>query len=81
MLIAIPPAHWDAFETMPAAAFAAVMVMLAGAVNMRHYKKHPRGPKRPQPPRVHDPAHPHVSTHKLLEERKKRKLATKSEKG
>ncbi len=77
MLIAIPPAHWDAFETMPAAAFAAVMVMLAGAVNMRHYKKHPRGPKRPQPPRVHDPAHPHVSTHKLLEERKKRKLTTK----
>ena len=77
MMIAIPPAHWDAFETMPAAAFAAVMVMLAGAVNMRHYKKHPRGPKRPQPPRVHDPAHPHVSTHKLLEERKKRKLTTK----
>jgi hypothetical protein len=30
MLIAIPQAHWDAFETMPAAAFAAVMVMLAG---------------------------------------------------
>jgi hypothetical protein len=77
MLIAIPPAHWDAFETMPAPAFAAVMVMLAGAVNLSHYRKHPRGPKRPQPPRLHDPAHPHVSTHKLLEERKKRKLTTK----
>ena len=76
MLIAVPPAHWDAFETMPAAAFAAVMVMLAGAVNLSHYRKHPRGPKRPQPPRVHDPAHPHVSTHRLLEERKaKRKQA------
>jgi len=70
MLIAIPPAHWDPFETMPAAAFAAVMVMLAGAVNLSHYRKHPRGPKRPQPPRVHDPASPHVSTHRLLEERK-----------
>jgi hypothetical protein len=70
MLIAIPPSHWDTFETMPAAPFAAAMVMLAGAVNLSHYRKHPRGPKRPQPPRVHDPAHPHVSTHRLLEERK-----------
>ena len=78
MLIAIPPQHWDAFETMPAAAFAAVLVSLAGAVNLSHYKKHPRGPKRTPPPRVHDRASPHVSTHKLLAERKaKRKQATK----
>ena len=78
MLIAIPPAHWDAFEAMPAAAFAAAMVSLAAAVNLSHYRKHPRGPKRPRPPRVHDRASPHVSTHKLLEERKaKRKQATK----
>ena len=78
MLIAIAPPHWDAFETMPAAAFAAVMVSLAGAVNLSHYKKHPRGPKRPRPPRVHDRSSPHVSTHKLLEERKaKQKQATK----
>ena len=78
MLIAIPPPHWDAFETMPAAAFAAEMVALAGAVNLSHYKKHPRGPKRPRPPRVHDPSRPHVSTHKLLEERKaQRKQVTK----
>jgi hypothetical protein len=78
MLIAIPPAHWDAFETMPAAAFAAGLVALAGAVNLSHYKKHPRGPKRPQPPRLHDPASPHVSTHRLLKERKaKRKQATR----
>ena len=78
MLIAIPPHHWDAFETMPAAAFAAELVSLAGAVNLSHYRKHPRGPKRPRPPRVHDRASPHVSTHKLLEERKaKRRQATK----
>ncbi len=78
MLIAILPAHSDPFETMPAAAFAAGMVALAGAVNLSHYRKHPRGPKRPQPPRVHDRASPHVSTHRRLEERKaKRKQATK----
>ena len=78
MLIAIPPHHWDPFEAMPAAAFAAELVSLAGAVNLSHYRKHPRGPKRPRPPRVHDRASPHVSTHKLLEQRKaKRKQATK----
>ena len=78
MLIAVPPHHWDAFETMPAAAFAAELVALAGRVNLSHYRKHPRGPKRPRPPRVHDRASPHVSTHKLLEERKaKRKQAAK----
>ena len=82
MLIAIGPAHWDPFEAMPARTFAAVMVSLAAAVNLAHYKKHPRGPKRPRPPRVHDRASPHVSTHKLLEERKaKRKQATKPKKG
>ena len=73
MLIAVPPPHWDAFETMPAAAFAAVLVPLAAAVNLSHYKKHPRGPKRPRPPRVHDRATPHVSTHRLLEEKKARR--------
>jgi IS4 transposase len=78
MLIAIPPAHWDPFEQMPAAAFAAEIVALAGAVNLSHFKKHPRGPKLPQPPRVHDPASPHVSTHRLIEARKaKRKQATR----
>ena len=82
MLIAIGPAHWDAFETMPAAAFAAELVSLATAVNLSHYRKHPRGPKRPQPHRVHDRASPHVSTHRLLEDRKaKCKQTTRPEKG
>jgi hypothetical protein len=78
MLIAIGPSHWDQFERMPAAAFAAELVSLAGAVNLSHYKKHPRGPKRPQPPRVHDRASPHVSTHRLLAGQKaKRQQATR----
>ena len=78
MLIAIAPHHWDPFETMPPTTFAAEMVALAGAVNLPHFRKHPRGPKRPQPKRVHDPARPHVSTHRLLEQEKaKRKQATR----
>ena len=78
MLIAIAPHQWDPFETMPPTTFAAEMVALAGAVDLSHFRKHPRGPKRPQPPRVHDRASPHVSTHRLLEEAKaKRKQATR----
>ena len=78
MLIAIAPHHWDPFETMPPTAFAAEMVALAGAVNPSHFRKYPRGPDRPQPPKVHDRASPHVSTHRLLDEAKaKRKQATR----
>ena len=76
MMIAIPHEHWRVFATMPREAFAAVLLMLAGKVNLRHFQKHPRGPKKPQPKREYDPAHPHVSTAKLLELRSPRKRRT-----
>lgn len=73
MLMAIPPRKWSVFEKMADAQFTAVMLMLAGKVNLAHYKKHPRGPKKPQPKRTYDPAHPHVSTSKILDQRKPKK--------
>jgi hypothetical protein len=73
MMIAIPQEHWRVFGRMSAAQFAAAMLMLAGKVNLRHFKKHPRGPKKPQPARTYDPAHPHVSIAKLLQHRQPRK--------
>lgn len=76
MLIAIPPEHWRTFATMPSSQFVGVMLMLAGKVNLRHFQKHPRGPKKPQPKRSYDPAHPHVSTAKLLAMRSTRKRRT-----
>jgi IS4 transposase len=76
MMIAIPEENWEVFATMPPAEFIAVMLMLAGKVNLRHFKKHPRGPKKPQPPRTYDPKHPHVSTAKLLSARSPRKTRT-----
>ena len=76
MLIAIPPHEWQVFARTTPGQFAAVMLMLAGKVNLRHYKKHPRGPKKPQPERTYDPAHPHVSTARLLEQRPPRKRRT-----
>lgn len=45
---------------------AAALVRLADHVNLGKLKKHPRGPKKPAAPRKHDPAHPHVSTARIL---------------
>ena len=73
MMIAIPEEHWRVFGAMSPEDFVAVMLMLAGKVNLRHLKKHPRGPKKPQPPRTCDPAHPHVSTARILAKRQPRK--------
>ena len=76
MMIAVPLPHWRVFGAVTAAQFAQSMLALAGKVNLRHFKKHPRGPKKPRPPRTYDPEHPHVSTAKLLEQRKAGKTLT-----
>lgn len=76
MMIAIPDQHWSVFGKMSPAQFAAVLLMLAGKVNLRHFKKHPRGPKRKPPKRTYDPKHPHVSTARLLEKRTRTKRKT-----
>jgi hypothetical protein len=73
MMIAIPLEHWQVFAVMTPVVFAKTMLMLAGKVNLRHFQKHPRGPKKPQPKRTYDPKHPHVSTAKLLEQRSRRR--------
>jgi IS4 transposase len=73
MLIAIPQAHWGIFNRMTPEQFVEVMLMLASQVDLAQFKKHPRGPKKPQPKRIYDPTHPHVATARLLEHRKPRR--------
>ena len=73
MMIAIGPQHWEALGALPPQRFAQTMLMLAGHVQLRQFQKHPRGPKKPPPKRRYDPAHPHVSTARLLAERKRKK--------
>lgn len=73
MMIAIPPEHWGVFGQMSPQEFVAVMLLLARRVNLRHFRKHPRGPKKPPPQRSYDPAHPHVSTARILAQRQTRK--------
>ncbi len=76
MMIAIPHAHWQIFAVMTPVLFGQAMLMLAGKMNLRHFQKHPRGPKKPSPKKTYDPEHPHVSTAKLLNQRPPRKRRT-----
>jgi IS4 transposase len=65
MEAAIEPRKWSKFQTLSTAALVAVLRQLAENVDLRHFRKHPRGPKKPQPRRVGKNGG-HVSTAKLL---------------
>lgn len=73
MMIAIPEASWRTFTELSTDEFVADLQMLASKINLAHYKKHPRGPKKPKPKATYDPAHPHVATSRLLKQRPTRK--------
>jgi hypothetical protein len=70
MSIAISMEEWAAFGEMSRSEFVEQLRDLAGAVKLGAFKKHPRGPKKPQPERIKDPKTPHVSTAKILKQRK-----------
>jgi hypothetical protein len=66
MMIAVPEQKWSIFQTMSMEAFTRTLLQLANKVNLAKFKKHKRGPKKPQPKRSRDSNRPHVSTAKLL---------------
>lgn len=69
MAIAIPEAKWEAFHTLSTSALATLLRQLAANVDLRLFRKHPRGPKKPRPARTQHKNKPHVSTAKLLAKR------------
>lgn len=71
MLIAISEEYWVEFRKLSTAQLIKLLKMLSKKVKLSRFKKHPRGPKKPKPKRVFDPKHPHVSTAKLIANRKK----------
>ena len=71
MMIAIPPPEWQVFRHLTVPELAEVLIELAGKVRLAKFRKHPRGPKKPRPPRQFDPKHPHQATAKLLVNRRK----------
>ena len=66
MMIAVPETHWEIFRTLPIRKLAATLKDLAGRVNLKRYRKHPRGPKKPPPKKSKYANGGHVSTFKLI---------------
>jgi IS4 transposase len=71
MMVALPPEDWLVFRTLTAADLAAVLRQVARAVDPVRYRKAHRGPKKPPPEREKYQHGGHVSTHKLIQNRKK----------
>jgi hypothetical protein len=71
MMIAIPAEHWHVFAGLTATAFAGLLQELAGKIRLAAFRRHRRGPKKPPVKRRYSKKHPHVSTAKLLEKRRR----------
>ncbi len=70
MMIAIAPQEWRCFEQFNFIQLATVLKDLASFVQLKAFRRHPRGPKKPQPKRTRPKNKPHVSTAKLLAQTK-----------
>jgi IS4 transposase len=71
MMIAIAIPHWIIFRDLDACAMADLLRELAAKVKLSRYKKAPTRARKPRTPRKHNPEHPHVSTAKILAERRR----------
>jgi hypothetical protein len=71
MMIAVPEQQWVEFQRMSTHELVAVLRMLSENVKLSRFKKHPRGPKKPQPKRKSCKGSPHVSTARIIAKRKK----------
>lgn len=69
MMIAVPGPHWDIFRRLAAEDFAAVLRDLAARIDLRRFRKHRRGPKKPPPKKLSGAKIHHVATARILKER------------
>lgn len=70
LMIALPPARWSVAATMPRAEVVDLLRQIARNADLERYQKHPREPKKPPPQRATSTQKPHVSTAKLLAQRR-----------
>jgi hypothetical protein len=70
MMIAIPEEEWRIFSRMQPTEMVTTLITLAQKVRLTAYRKSPRGPKKPRPKHEGTTKASHVSTAKLLRERK-----------
>ncbi len=71
MMIALPPRSWSRFQRAPQDDYLDLLIRIATAVDLFRYRKHKRGPKKLQPKRTKYADKPHVSTARLLWDRKR----------
>jgi IS4 transposase len=71
MMITIPEDEWTVFHGLPASEMGEVLRELARRVRLSHYRKQPRGPKKPKPKKASGYDKKHLSTAKLLRNQKK----------
>lgn len=71
MAIAIEEEEWNVFNTSTPTQLAQFLKKLARNVDISKYLKHPRGPKKPKAKPKSDPKRPHVSTAKIIAQRKR----------
>ena len=72
MMIALPPEDWSDLGTMDLTQFSALLQDWTNSVNLKAFTSSPRKPKKKKPKPPYDPRHPHVSTARLLTEKKSR---------
>jgi IS4 transposase len=70
MMIALPPDEWTIFRVMSVAEFAAQLKEMAAHMDLGLYRKSKRGPKKPPPPMDQYRNGGHVSTYKILRDKK-----------
>ncbi len=71
MMIALPPEDWSDLATMSLPQFSSLLQDWAGKVKLEAFTSTKRKPKKKKPKPPYDPRHPHVSTARLLAEKKK----------
>jgi hypothetical protein len=70
MMIALPTVEWEKFGDISLTEFSQLLQNWARLVNLSAFTSSPRKPKKKKPKPPYDPKHPHVSTARLLEEKK-----------
>lgn len=71
MMIALPPEQWSDFGQMSLPQLSSVLQDWARLVKLEAFTSAPRKPKKKKPKPTYDPNHPHVSTARLLAQKKK----------
>lgn len=73
MMIALPPPLWQPWADLSVTAFAQTLKQWADKVVLKRFASSPRGPKKLKTKGTYDPKHPHVSTARLLEQKKNKR--------